>query len=137
MLVWEKLIKYNIRNRLPDSSNTGTKQIWSLIYASSYQKSSVRSTFNCQLIFASIFFTDEELSSCLTWWILKISVQLEDNILQANAISVGMILLRLYELIINVNTWKSLNPFCFLSNLPPLCHFSPYSPPPRMFGIAR
>ena len=31
---------------------------------------------------------------------------------------------------------KSSNPFCLLSNLPALCHFSPYSPPPRMFGIA-
>ena len=32
---------------------------------------------------------------------------------------------------------KSSNTFCLFNNRPPLCHFSPYSPPPRMLGYAR
>src|SRR3981081_4389133 len=31
---------------------------------------------------------------------------------------------------------KSSNTFCFLSLVPASCHFSPYSPPPRMFADA-
>src|SRR5216683_7139464 len=32
---------------------------------------------------------------------------------------------------------KSSNTFCFFSNIPPLCQFSPYSPPPRRLGCAQ
>ena len=31
---------------------------------------------------------------------------------------------------------KSSKTFCFFSNMPALCHSSPYSPPPRMFAVA-